>query len=892
MRQEKMQIINKWSSVTIANTKYTLLFLLLIICTLTNYAQNNTPVNVVFIAVDDLKPTIRAFGDNIAITPNMDMLARKSSVFLNAHTQQAICSPSRISLLTGLRPDKTQVYDLKTKMRDKRPNVVTLPQYFKQMGYTTAGIGKIFDPRGVDAQADAPSWSQPFKRAHHLKYPEEWGSPVLGFYQNKEIKSKIKAYLKENNIKSSQAAKALKGKYKPPVSSSPAPDEAYVDGAIAAHAVSMIDDLSQKAKPFFLAVGFKRPHLPFSAPQKYWSFYKKERMPLAAFRERAENTGKLAYHISGELRSYVEEGREYKTDAHNQLVLDEDFQRDLIHGYYACVSFIDFQIGKILNKLNKEGLMNNTIIVIWGDHGFHLGDHRMWNKHSNFEQATRSPLIIYNPKTKVAQKVISPTEFVDIFPTLTDMAQIDPISNLDGTSLLPLMMGQQQTVKDFAVSQYPRNQKMGYSFRTTTYRYTLWIDKSKIGQKVNDKDIVQEELFDYSTDPLETKNHIGLDGYAEIYGELKKKALAFLSPTITSSSESQSKPLVKKESTGIKDLLASNGYDSKRVYVGATLNHKQLNTEVSDLFLDEFTYSTPENCAKQPRIHPQPGVWDWRLVDDYVDFADKHNITLRIHGPISPQASHWAKADNRTKEELEKNMEEYFTALCKRMNKEPSVKWMDVVNETITPEGNWFEEKPGVTLWENPWEQIGRDENDVPLYITRAFEIANTYAAKKSLVFNQHGGMEPKMWEKVKETILYLKKKGYRVDGLGWQAHLRSDKPLALDKKQLKYFASLIDWAHQNGLDFHVTEIDYKIWDSVQSQQALKEQADAYANILKVLLSKRHQGVVTYNTWGMVDGLKGKHHDKYRFIYDQNLNPKPAYFALREVIVNSIKQTN
>jgi GH35 family endo-1,4-beta-xylanase len=445
------------------------------------------------------------------------------------------------------------------------------------------------------------------------------------------------------------------------------------------------------------------------------------------------------------------------------------------------------------------------------------------------------------------------------------------------------MMGQQQSVKDFAVSQYPRNQKMGYSFRTASYRFTLWIDKSKIGQKITDKDIVQEELFDYSTDPLETKNHIGLKGYATIYDELKKKALAFLSPTVAP--QPQPKTQAKKTSGGIKDLLANNGYDANQVYVGATLNHRQLNTKVSKLFLDEFTYSTPENCAKQARIHPMPGVWDWKQINDYLDFADKNNITLRIHGPISPQASHWAKTDSRTKQELEKNMVEYFTALCKRMNKEPSVKWMDVVNETITPEGVWFEEKPGVKLWENPWEQIGRDENDVPLYISKAFEIANKYATKKSLVFNQHGGMEPKMWEKVKETILYLKKKGYRIDGLGWQAHLRSNKPLALDKKQLEYFASLIDWAHQHNLDFHVTEIDYKIWDSVRSQTALKEQGDAYANILKVLLSKRNQGVVTYNTWGMVDGLKGKHHDMYRFIFDSNHNPKPAYFALREAII-------
>ena len=154
-------------------------------------------------------------------------------------------------------------------------------------------------------------------------------------------------------------------------------------------------------------------------------------------------------------------------------------------------------------------------------------------------------------------------------------------------------------------------------------------------------------------------------------------------------------------STGIKDLLIQSGYDTNQVYVGATLNHSQLNTKVSDLFLKEFTYSTQRIVQNKQESTLDP-VWDWTLIDDYLDFADKNNIVLRIHGPISPQASQWAKADNRTKDELKKNMTEYFIALCKRINNEPSVKWMDVVNETITPQGDWFEEKPGVTQWENP----------------------------------------------------------------------------------------------------------------------------------------------------------------------------------------------
>jgi len=846
------------------------------------FAQSQQAPNVVFISVDDLKPTIRSFGDEIAITPNLDYLSRSSTIFLNNHTQQAICSPSRISLLTGMRPDYTQVYDLKTKMRDKRPDILTLPQYFKNNGYTTAGIGKIFDPRGVDNQMDAPSWSIPFLRAYKIPYPKEYGQPKLGFYQNPEIKAKIDKMIAENNLKRGKAAQFFNNKYKPPVSNSNAPDEAYTDGAIAQEAIRLIDRLSLDKNPFFLAVGFKRPHLPFSAPKKYFDLYNPSKIPLEPYRQRAKNVGDLAYHNSGELQSYSEDGREYTLDSNQQLQLDEDFERELIHGYYACVTFIDFQIGKIINKLKQRGLMDNTIIVVWGDHGYHFGDHRLWNKHSNFEQATRSPLIIYNPKTKTAQKIITPTEFVDVFPTLIDLAQLKPQQHLNGNSLETLMLGQQQKVKDFAISQYPRRNKMGYSFRTANHRYTLWIDKEKIGLKISDDDIEQEELFDYSKDPLETENHIGKNGYKNIYNDLKQQALRFLSPTPkTEMSSNSSNP-----SAGIKDLMLEAGYDSNNVYIGATLNHSQLNTKVSDLLLKEFNYSTPENCAKQARIHPKPGVWDWNLIDDYLDFADKNNITLRIHGPISPQASHWAKTDSRTKEELEKNMVEYFTALCKRMNKEPSVKWMDVVNETITPQGGWFEEKPGVTQWENPWEQIGRDENDVPLYITKAFEISNRYAPNVSQVFNQHGGMEPKMWEKVKETIIYLKKQGYRVDGLGWQAHLRSDVPLALDKKQLDYFASLIDWAHQNDLDFHVTEIDFKIWDSNNDFKALNDQADAYANILNVLLSKRDNGVVTFNTWGMVDGKKGKHHDKHRFIFDKNNNPKPAYFSLRNTILN------
>lgn len=349
--------------------------------------------------------------------------------------------------------------------------------------------------------------------------------------------------------------------------------------------------------------------------------------------------------------------------------------------------------------------------------------------------------------------------------------------------------------------------------------------------------------------------------------------------------QSQNKDNFQVSEEPIKSLLKNN-FDAHRVYIGATLNHRQLGTFVEDIFLKEFIYSTPENCAKQSQIHPKPDIWNWSQIDEYVKFAENHNLTLRLHGPIGPQASRWARADNRTPEELEQNMTAFFTALCKRFNDCKNVKWMDVVNETITREGTWMREKEGDDKWENPWTQIGLDANGVPLYIKKAFKIAQTHATKKSLVFNQHGGMEPVMWDKVKATILYLREQGFRVDGLGWQAHLKSTESLMLDQESLDYLSDLIDWAHANKLDFHVTEIDFKIMDDINLDRELERQAVAYANVLKVLLSKTNTGVVTYNTWGMIDIL-GEHTDKHRFIFDKDGKPKSAFYAIKKAIINT-----
>ncbi|WP_258104181.1 sulfatase-like hydrolase/transferase [Marinoscillum sp. MHG1-6] len=988
----------------------------------------NAQRNVLFIAVDDLKPLIGSYGDEIAITPNIDRLASMGVTFTNAHCQQAVCGPSRASLLTGLRPDLTEVWDLKTMIRDKNPNILTLPQHFRQQGYETVGMGKIYDPRSVDKDLDEASWSTPYIMPP-VNDPT-YGEPYFSHYQSSENKNQfdeLRTRGEAGGLSGGELNKFMREGYKPSVEMLDIADEGYFDGMVAKTAVMQLQRLSKVDKPFLLCVGFKKPHLPFAAPKKYWDLYDREKLPLAEFQNHAANTIELPYHNSGELNSYTDIPDAYGANG----LVKESKQRELIHGYYACVSYIDAQIGRVLDALEANGLKGKTSIVLWGDHGWHLGDHRLWNKHTNFEQATRVPLIFADPRYEKGVQNESPVEFVDIFPTLCELSGIPIPGNLQGKSLAPVISGQEKAVKEFAVSQYPRAGHMGYALRNDRYRYVAWYKDGDISDEQN---ILFKELYDYKKDPQEKVNVVALNtalaedlqaqlsahlrlqtqqkkafkkatrpekkssaaietganlidngGFEDgdkgwrIFGKCKievvddqpysgNNALRFtgskggalqlvkdLRPETTyevsvlaktqnneavilkvveyggedikiKSKESDYVQLSAEFTTGKGQVSAKIGvqkygegtglswFDDVSLvekksaaemirgaslksiieeqyngdfYLGATINHDQLGTEAEAILTSQFNYTVPENCAKQSRVHPEPGVWDWLQVDAVIEMAEKNDLTVRLHGPISPQASKWAKDDVRTPKELEKVMEEYMTAQCKKFNGHPNIKWMDVVNETVETDGTWFGPKEDIAEWENPWTIIGsdNDKNQTPLYISRAFEIANKFAPDISQVYNHHGGMEPVMWERVKETILYLRAKGLRVDGMGWQGHLRSDRPLALSPQELDYLSSLIDWAHANDLDFHVTEIDYKIWDGNKTEEALRKQADAYANVLKILLAKRATGVVTFNSWGIVDG-RGRHADKFLFMFDEEGTPKPAYYAVREALLN------
>ncbi len=447
------------------------LCVLLILTTVAQVAVAERP-NVLFIAVDDLRVELECYGDAHVKSPNIDRLAARGTLFNRAYCQQAVCNPSRASLLTGLRPDTLQVWDLPTHFRQQRPDVVTLPQLFKQHGYHTQNIGKIFHNwRQDDYQGDAASWSVP-------------------------------AVMHYNNHGADQAV--VKGE--PPPNKSRVPrtemrdvaDDAYFDGRIADLAVKALGDLQHR--PFFLAVGFWKPHSPFNAPQRYWDLYERAQISPPANPDPPADVPNIALHDSREILSAFKDrlgGR--PTDAE---VLA------LRHGYYAATSFVDAQIGKVLDELDRLGLQKNTVVVFWSDHGFHLGEHSLWAKTSNFELDARVPLIIATPNHKAGQRTDALVELLDLYPTLADLCGLAAPKELEGKSLRPVLEDPSARVKSAAITQHTRPAyppedgeptAMGYSLRTDRFRYTEWRD-FKTGK------ILARELYDHESDPWETIN--------------------------------------------------------------------------------------------------------------------------------------------------------------------------------------------------------------------------------------------------------------------------------------------------------------------------------------------------------------------------------------------------
>ncbi len=473
----------------------------------------NKRTNILFIAVDDLKPALGCYGDPKVHSPQIDKLAGEGTVFMLNYCQQSVCAPSRASLLTGRYPDQLRVWDLQTLIREKNPGIVTLPQYFKNQGYKTAATGKIFDPRSLEGSwggpHDPPSWSFDYISPGELDtYNPETGRPSY-FYAGREAREKIAALQREARdagfSSPGDTRDYVKERYFPSVERAEVPFDAYTDGALCNHGLELMDSLADIDDPFFLAVGFHRPHLPFVAPAEYWDLYDRSDFTTADFQKQATNSPDLAYHNSGELRNGY-------TGIPSDSILPEELQLELIHGYYAATNFIDDMVGRLLDRLETLDLNDNTIVIVWGDHGWHLGDHGMWCKHSNFEQATRAPLIIRAPFQQYkGGKHYGPTEFTDIATTLCELAGLDIPPYFEGISLAPALDDPEVKIRESALSQYPREDMkyMGYTIRTGLYRLTKWIER-ETGK------VRAVELYDYETDPLETINFADDPEYVKI----------------------------------------------------------------------------------------------------------------------------------------------------------------------------------------------------------------------------------------------------------------------------------------------------------------------------------------------------------------------------------------
>jgi len=478
--------------------------------------------NVLFIAVDDLRPELGCYGNRIVKTPNIDRLAQSGVCFTRAYCQLPLCGPTRTSLLTGLRPDTVGVVHNHTHFRAAFPNVVTLPEHFKNRGYHAVTMGKIFHGGLKDPQ----SWSEPFRvpglnpNVHGYQLPE-----------NQALIRRKQEAVKRAGLTGSETWGLTTG---PPTEAADVADNRYRDGIVGQMGAAAIRKFSDR--PFFIAVGFYKPHLPFNAPKRYWDLYDPTEIEPADNPFAPKGCPPMALTPSLELRT--------REGVPKSGPIPDDLARHLVHGYYACASYIDAQIGRLLDELDRLGLRENTVVVLWGDHGWQLGEHAMWGKASNFETSARAPLIVRAPGVAESGRAIDAlVEFVDIYPTLCELAGLPLPEHLEGTSFAPLLLDPQREWKSAAFTQYPcpalrewaglplekgmrrlfaplmtqivakleaadphfsyetyGKHVMGYSMRTDRYRYTRWVDDR------NPQEPIAVELYDHENDPDENVN--------------------------------------------------------------------------------------------------------------------------------------------------------------------------------------------------------------------------------------------------------------------------------------------------------------------------------------------------------------------------------------------------
>jgi arylsulfatase A-like enzyme len=426
--------------------------------------------NVLMIAVDDLRPEMTCYGAERMVTPNFDRLARRGARFARAYCNIAVCGASRASLLTGLRPTPDRFTSYRTWAKRDAPDVVSLPRLFRQHGYHTVSNGKVYHHRTDDPEA----WSE-----------APW-RPKTG---------SIWWALEKNRTMTDAQGKPRRG---PAYEAVDLPDARYPDHQIADKTIQDLRRLADGDQPFFLACGFYRPHLPFVAPKKYWELYPADEVRLPDNMFFPRDLGPAFRYTWGEMRAYV--------GIPSRGPVSEATARDLIRGYHASVSFVDAQIGRLLDELDRLKLADDTIVILWGDHGWQLGEHGMWCKHTNFEVAVRTPLLVVAPGAPAGQVREQLVEYVDIYPTLCELADLPPPDHLQGKSFAPLLTDADAPHKTAVFSRHGR----GDSVKTDRYRYTEVRADGGRGK------LLGQALFDHQQDPGENQNLANDPAHADI----------------------------------------------------------------------------------------------------------------------------------------------------------------------------------------------------------------------------------------------------------------------------------------------------------------------------------------------------------------------------------------
>lgn len=451
------------------------------------FAAESRP-NILFICIDDLRPQLGCYGNEQMKTPNIDRLAGQGALFERAYCQFAICGPSRSSVLSGMYPEHSGVKDNVVSFRDKLSGGVSLPQHFRQNGYHTVGMGKIFHHAANTDPASWDRWVDINGRGYFLP-------------KNIEDQKKRRADIAAREAAGETFTPHQKYVYTvgPFSEAADADEHLYPDGQLADRAVQVLREVRHDKQPFFLAIGFMKPHLPLVVPKKYWDLYDSKDFELPTIMAMPDDAPAYAGHDSFELRSY--------SDVPKQGPLGDDILRRAIHGYYAGCSFVDAQVGRVLNELKALGLEDNTVVLLWGDHGFHLGEHGIICKDTNYEVAAHGPLIVRVPSV-APERADRLVEFVDIFPTLCGLAGLAVPSQCDGQSVFSELWKTAAFTMNERKWNHPNS---GYSMRTDRYRYTRWLNPAG--------ETITEELYDYQKSPDEERN---LLSDPEVRSELKK----------------------------------------------------------------------------------------------------------------------------------------------------------------------------------------------------------------------------------------------------------------------------------------------------------------------------------------------------------------------------------